>query len=66
MLRGEKIVRDTGGPVEAPPPPAPAGVARRCPPAGAEGPAGGLEPEPQPGRLSVKSAGLTRSGPSVF
>ena len=47
IIRGEKIVRDTGGPVEAPPPPAP-GRRSSVPPAGQK-PAGGFEPEPQPG-----------------
>jgi cell division protease FtsH len=47
IIRGEKIVRDTGGPVEAPPPPTP-GRRSSVPPAGQK-PAGGFEPEPQPG-----------------
>jgi cell division protease FtsH len=49
VIRGEKIVRDTGGPVEdaarTPPPRGRSSV----PPAGRDKPAGGLEPEPQPG-----------------
>jgi cell division protease FtsH len=49
IIRGEKIVRDTGGPVEdaarTPPPRGRSSV----PPAGRDKPAGGLEPEPQPG-----------------
>jgi cell division protease FtsH len=50
VIRGEKIVRDTGGPVEdanraAPPPRGRSSV----PPAGRDKPAGGFEPEPQPG-----------------
>ncbi len=47
IIRGEKIVRDTGGPVETPPAPAP-GRRSSVPPAGQK-PAGGFEPEPQPG-----------------
>jgi len=47
VIRGEKIVRDTGGPVETPPPPTP-GRRSSVPPAGQK-PAGGFEPEPQPG-----------------
>ena len=47
VIRGEKIVRDTGGPVEPTPPPAP-GRRSSVPPAGQK-PAGGFEPEPQPG-----------------
>ncbi|HXS42292.1 MAG TPA: ATP-dependent zinc metalloprotease FtsH, partial [Stellaceae bacterium] len=47
VIRGEKIIRDTGGPVE--PPPAPSGRRSSVPPAGREKPAGGYEPEPQPG-----------------
>ncbi len=47
IIRGEKIVRDTGGPVETPPTPAP-GRRSSVPPAGQK-PAGGFEPEPQPG-----------------
>ena len=47
VIRGEKIIRDTGGPVE--PPPAPSGRRSYVPPAGREKPAGGYEPEPQPG-----------------
>jgi cell division protease FtsH len=49
VIRGEKIVRDTGGPVEdvsrTPPPRGRSSV----PPAGRDKPAGGFEPEPQPG-----------------
>jgi cell division protease FtsH len=50
VIHGEKIVRDTGGPVEDatrnPPPRGRSSV----PPAGRDKPAGGgLEPEPQPG-----------------
>jgi cell division protease FtsH len=48
VIRGEKIIRDTGGPVETPPPPAP-GRRSSVPPAGRDKPAGGYEPEPQPG-----------------
>ncbi len=48
VIRGEKIVRDTGGPVEPPPAPAP-GRRSSVPPAGRDKPAGGYEPEPQPG-----------------
>jgi cell division protease FtsH len=47
IIRGEKIVRDTGGPVETPPAPA-SGRRSSVPPAGQK-PAGGFEPEPQPG-----------------
>ena len=47
IIRGEKIVRDTGGPAETPPAPAP-GRRSSVPPAGQK-PAGGFEPEPQPG-----------------
>jgi cell division protease FtsH len=47
VIRGEKIVRDTGGPVEPTPPPTP-GRRSSVPPAGQK-PAGGFEPEPQPG-----------------
>jgi cell division protease FtsH len=47
VIRGEKIIRDTGGPVE--PPAAPSGRRSSVPPAGREKPAGGYEPEPQPG-----------------
>ncbi len=47
IIRGEKIVRDTGGPVEPPTAPAP-GRRSSVPPAGQK-PAGGFEPEPQPG-----------------
>jgi cell division protease FtsH len=48
IIRGEKIVRDTGGPAEDP---ARSATGRRSsvPPAGRDKPAGGLEPEPQPG-----------------
>jgi cell division protease FtsH len=49
VIRGEKIVRDTGGPAEdasrTPPPRGRSSV----PPAGRDKPAGGFEPEPQPG-----------------
>ena len=48
VIRGEKIIRDTGGPVEAPPAPTP-GRRSSVPPAGRDKPAGGYEPEPQPG-----------------
>jgi cell division protease FtsH len=48
IIRGEKIVRDTGGPVEAPPPAPAPGRRSSVPPAGQK-PAGGFEPEPQPG-----------------
>jgi cell division protease FtsH len=50
VIRGEKIVRDTGGPVEdttartAPP-----GRRSSVLPAGRDKSAGGMEPEPQPG-----------------
>ncbi len=47
IIRGEKIVRDTGGPVEPPAAPSP-GRRSSVPPAGQK-PAGGFEPEPQPG-----------------
>ena len=51
IIRGEKIVRDTGGPVEdaarTPPPRGRSSV----PPSGRDKPAGGLEPEPQPGAV---------------
>ncbi len=47
IIRGEKIVRDTGGPAETPPASAP-GRRSSVPPAGQK-PAGGFEPEPQPG-----------------
>jgi len=48
IIRGEKVVRDTGGPAEDP---ARSATGRRSsvPPAGRDKPAGGLEPEPQPG-----------------
>jgi cell division protease FtsH len=48
IIRGEKIVRDTGGPVEDP---LRSQTGRRSsvPPTGRDKPAGGLEPEPQPG-----------------
>ncbi len=48
IIRGEKIVRDTGGPVEDPTRRDP-GRRSSVPPAGRYKPAGGLEPEPQPG-----------------
>jgi cell division protease FtsH len=48
VIRGEKIVRDTGGPVEPPTAPAAPGRRTSVPPAGQK-PAGGFEPEPQPG-----------------
>jgi cell division protease FtsH len=47
IIRGEKIVRDTGGAVEPPPPSAVPGRRPSVPPAGGKAP--GLEPEPQPG-----------------
>jgi cell division protease FtsH len=47
IIRGEKIVRDTGGPVEEPP--RTPGRRSSVPPAGRDKPAGGFEPEPQPG-----------------
>jgi len=47
VIRGEKIVRDTGGAVEPPPAPTP-GRRPSVPPAGSGKPSG-LEPEPQPG-----------------
>jgi len=46
VIRGEKIVRDTGGPAEEPQRPAP-GRRSSVPPTGKA--AGGFEPEPQPG-----------------
>ncbi|HEV2550597.1 MAG TPA: ATP-dependent zinc metalloprotease FtsH [Stellaceae bacterium] len=51
IIRGEKIVRDTGGPAEDPARSATGSGGRRSsvPPAGRDKPAGGLEPEPQPG-----------------
>ena len=48
IIRGEKIVRDTGGPAEEPSR-GPTGRRSSVPPAGRDKPAGGLEPEPQPG-----------------
>ncbi len=48
IIRGEKIVRDTGGPAEDPAR-SPTGRRSSVPPAGRDKPAGGLEPEPQPG-----------------
>jgi cell division protease FtsH len=48
IIRGEKIVRDTGGPAEDPTR-SPTGRRSSVPPAGRDKPAGGLEPEPQPG-----------------
>jgi cell division protease FtsH len=48
IIRGEKIVRDTGGPAEDPSR-SPSGRRSSVPPAGRDKPAGGLEPEPQPG-----------------
>ncbi|HLJ64683.1 MAG TPA: cell division protein FtsH, partial [Stellaceae bacterium] len=47
LQRGERIVRDTGGPVEEPPR-GREGRRSSVPPAGRDK-AGGLEPEPQPG-----------------
>src|SRR6202023_342300 len=47
IIRGEKIVRDTGGPAEDPSRSA-TGRRSSVPPAGRDQPAGGLEPEPQP------------------
>ncbi|HUZ74280.1 MAG TPA: ATP-dependent zinc metalloprotease FtsH [Stellaceae bacterium] len=49
IIRGEKIVRDTGGPAEDPARTAPPGRRSSVPPAGRDKPAGGFEPEPQPG-----------------
>ncbi len=49
VIRGEKIVRDTGGPVEDASRTATPGRRSSVPPAGRDKPAGGLEPEPQPG-----------------
>jgi cell division protease FtsH len=49
IIRGEKIVRDTGGPAEDPARTATPGRRSSVPPAGRDKPAGGLEPEPQPG-----------------
>ena len=46
IIRGEKIVRDTGGPAEEPRPTTP-GRRSSVPPTGKA--AGGFEPEPQPG-----------------
>jgi cell division protease FtsH len=48
IIRGEKIVRDTGGPAEDPSRSA-TGRRSSVPPTGRDKPAGGLEPEPQPG-----------------
>jgi len=48
IIRGEKIVRDTGPALEEPAKPAP-GRRPSVPPAGRDKPAGGVEPEPQPG-----------------
>src|SRR6202167_4254902 len=49
LIKGDKIVRDTGGAVEPPPAAAPAAGRRpSVPPAGSGKPTG-LEPEPQPG-----------------
>jgi cell division protease FtsH len=49
IIRGEKIVRDTGGPAEDPARSAQTGRRSSVPPAGRDKPAGGFEPEPQPG-----------------
>ena len=49
IIRGEKIVRDTGGPAEDPARPLTPGRRSSVPPTGREKPAGGFEPEPQPG-----------------
>ncbi len=49
IMRGEKIIRDTGGPAEDPARSATGGRRSSVPPAGRDKPAGGLEPEPQPG-----------------
>ena len=49
VIRGEKIVRDTGGPVEDVSRTAPPRGRSSVPPAGRDKPAGGFEPEPQPG-----------------
>jgi len=49
VIRGEKIIRDTGGPVEDASRTATPGRRSSVPPAGRDKPAGGLEPEPQPG-----------------
>jgi len=49
IIRGEKIVRDTGGPVEDATRNAPPRGRSSVPPAGRDKPAGGFEPEPQPG-----------------
>jgi cell division protease FtsH len=49
VIRGEKIVRDTGGPVEDASRTAPPRGRSSVPPAGRDKPAGGFEPEPQPG-----------------
>jgi cell division protease FtsH len=48
IIRGEKIIRDTGGPAEDPTR-STTGRRSSVPPAGRDKPAGGLEPEPQPG-----------------
>src|SRR5579872_1905358 len=48
VIRGEKIVRDTGPALEEPTKPTP-GRRPSVPPAGRDKPAGGIEPEPQPG-----------------
>jgi cell division protease FtsH len=48
IIRGERIVRDTGGPMEDPTRSSP-GRRSSVPPAGRDKPAGGFEPEPQPG-----------------
>jgi cell division protease FtsH len=48
IIRGEKVVRDTGGPAEDPTR-SPTGRRTSVPPTGRDKPAGGLEPEPQPG-----------------
>jgi cell division protease FtsH len=47
IIRGEKIVRDTGGPAEEPARPTSPGRRSTVPPTGKT--AGGFEPEPQPG-----------------
>jgi cell division protease FtsH len=49
VIRGEKIVRDTGGPAEDASRTAPPRGRSSVPPAGRDKPAGGFEPEPQPG-----------------
>ena len=49
IIRGEKIVRDTGGPVEDATRNTPPRGRSSVPPAGRDKATGGFEPEPQPG-----------------